>query len=87
MAYPRSPPRSPSSQEDWLSRGPQSIKTYSTNSSRSMSHASRSQSLASASSRAFNSSNYESTARVYFNELKTYLQELLAQGKNKKTFF
>ncbi|GAA5800586.1 hypothetical protein HPULCUR_006022 [Helicostylum pulchrum] len=79
MAYPRSPPRSPSSQEDWLSRGPQSIKTYSTNSSRSMSHASRSQSLASASSRAFNSSNYESTARVYFNELKTYLQELLAQ--------
>ncbi|KAI7883812.1 uncharacterized protein EV154DRAFT_522467 [Mucor mucedo] len=77
MAYSRSPPQSPSSPEDWLSRGPQSIKTYSTSSSRS--HASRSQSLASASNRAFNSANYESTARVYFLELKSYLRELLAQ--------
>lgn len=83
MAYSRSPPQSPSSPEDWLSRGPQSIKTYSTSSSRS--HASRSQSLASASNRAFSSANYESTARVYFLELKSYLSDLLAQGKKKKS--
>ena len=83
MSYPRSPPRSPSSQEDWLLRGPQSVKTYSTSSSRSYSHASRSQSLASASSRAFSSSNYEGTAKTYYIELKSYLQELLEQGKIK----
>lgn len=79
MAYSRSPPRSPSTQEDWLSRGPQSIKTYSTSSSRSMSHASRSQSLASASSRAYSSANFESTAYTYYTELKAYLKELLIQ--------
>lgn len=79
MAYSRSPPPlSPSSQEDWLSRGPQSVKTYSTSSSSR--HASRSQSLASASSRAFSSANYESTARIYYIELKAYLRELLIQG-------
>jgi hypothetical protein len=78
MAYSRSPPPlSPSSQEDWLSRGPQSIKTYSTSSSR---HASRTHSLASTSSRAFSSANYESTARIYYIELKSYLKELLVQG-------
>jgi hypothetical protein len=77
MSYSRSPPRSPSSPEDWLNRGPLSHKTYSTSSSR---HASRSQSLASASSRAYSSSNYENTARVYWLELKIYLKDLLAQG-------
>jgi hypothetical protein len=82
MAYARSPPRSPSSQEDWLSRGPQSIKTYSTGSSRS--HASRSHSLASASSRAYSNINFENAARTYYNELKTYLTDLIAQGKKKK---
>ncbi|OAD08691.1 hypothetical protein MUCCIDRAFT_76417 [Mucor lusitanicus CBS 277.49] len=80
MSYSRSPPRSPSSsQEDWLLRGPQSAKTYSTSSSRSYSHASRSQSLASASSRAFSTTNYEGTAKTYYVELKSYLKELLAQ--------
>ncbi|EPB89130.1 hypothetical protein HMPREF1544_03997 [Mucor circinelloides 1006PhL] len=80
MSYARSPPRSPSSpQEDWLLRGPQSAKTYSTSSSRSYSHASRSQSLASASSRAFSTTNYEGTAKTYYVELKSYLKELLAQ--------
>lgn len=76
MSYSRSPPLSPSSsQDDWL-RG--NSKTFSTNSSRSMS---RSQSLASASSRAHNSAHYEGNARIYYTELKIYLRDLLAQGK------
>lgn len=46
-----------------------------------MSHASRSQSFASASNRTFSTAAYESTARIYFLELKLYLNELLVQGK------
>lgn len=77
MSYSRSPPRSPSSQEDWLARGPYSSKTYSTGSSR---HGSRSQSVASSSNRGHSSTNYENTARIYYIELKSYLKDLLAQG-------
>ncbi|KAI8647400.1 hypothetical protein BD408DRAFT_408491 [Parasitella parasitica] len=77
MSYSRSPPRSPTSPEDW--RGPQSAKTYSTSSSRPYSHASRSQSLASASSRAYSSTGFEETAKIYYVELKSYLKELIEQ--------
>ncbi|RCI01108.1 component of the polarisome [Rhizopus azygosporus] len=75
MAYSKSPPRSP--QEDWLSRGPQSAKTYSTSSSRSMSYTSRSQSFAS--TRAYSLAHYENTARIYYMELRSYLKDILAQ--------
>ncbi|KAI8072205.1 uncharacterized protein B0P05DRAFT_549333 [Gilbertella persicaria] len=76
MSFSRSPPQSPSSHDDWLSRGPHSAKTYSSGSSR---HASRTQSFGSASSRAQSIGNIEATAKIYYAELKAYLKELLAQ--------
>ncbi|CAO3680778.1 unnamed protein product [Rhizopus stolonifer] len=73
MAYSRSPPQSP--QEDWMARGLQSVKTFSTSSSRS--YGSRSQSYAS--NRAYSSAHYENTARIYYMELSSYLKELIDQ--------
>ncbi|KAI8969295.1 hypothetical protein BDF20DRAFT_894256 [Mycotypha africana] len=80
MSFSRSPPQSPpSSHDDWLYRNPLS-KTFSTSSSRSMSHNSRAQSLASAPGKTFSTTvNFEATARIYHAELKTYLKNLLAQ--------
>ncbi|KAI8377282.1 hypothetical protein BD560DRAFT_367030 [Blakeslea trispora] len=72
MSYSRSPT---TSNDDWLSRGPPSARTYSTGSSR---NASRSQSLASSSGRSNTSgASLESTAKTYLIELKRYLRELL----------
>jgi hypothetical protein len=72
MAYSRSPPRSP--QEDWISKGLQSVKTYSTSSTRSRSI------VSTTSSRAYSLAHYENTARLYYLELGSYLKDILDQG-------
>ncbi|KAG0796050.1 hypothetical protein G6F16_006096 [Rhizopus arrhizus] len=71
MAYSRSPPRSP--QEDWISKGLQSVKTYSTSSTRSRSI------VSTTSSRAYSLAHYENTARLYYLELGSYLKDILDQ--------
>ncbi|KAI8366300.1 hypothetical protein EDC96DRAFT_177793 [Choanephora cucurbitarum] len=74
MSYSRSPT---ASNDDWLSRGPPSSRTYSTNSSR---NASRSQSQTSSASRGHTSgASLESTAKAYLVELKKFLRDFLEQ--------
>ncbi|KAF7727058.1 component of the polarisome [Apophysomyces ossiformis] len=84
MAYSRSPPQSPNSQEDWSIRGPKPSKTFST-SSRSTTQNSRSQSYASSSSRAFSTTGYEAVARAYHSELHKYLSQIIAKEANEGT--
>ncbi|KAI9487944.1 hypothetical protein BDB00DRAFT_933082 [Zychaea mexicana] len=82
MAYSRSPPRSPSSHDEWDPRGPKPLaKAYSTSSSRSAGN-SRTQSVTSQSSRATSSANnasYETAARTYYGELNKFLTAVLAK--------
>ncbi|KAG0166405.1 component of the polarisome [Apophysomyces sp. BC1015] len=84
MAYSRSPPQSPNSQEDWNIRGPKPSKTFST-SSRSTTQNSRSQSYASSSSRAFSTAGYETAARAYHTELQKYLIQIIAKETTEGT--
>ncbi|KAI9276728.1 hypothetical protein BDA99DRAFT_531823 [Phascolomyces articulosus] len=86
MAYSRSPPRSPSSHDDWDSRGPKPLtKAFSTSSSRSgggghgRTHSVTSQSSRATGGSSANNASYETAARTYYGELKKFLTSVLAK--------